>query len=234
MRRALSKSAVLIGIVMVVLLHVVTAAAAPVAEGNNLHAGHVPQESPSPPRSQWYTSISGGRYYPAQEHWREYYGSARQSQLALELNRRWWSGLEVGVLADLSSQRGSGNLPLNGRIGGQVLYELYGLHAHLTLRYRFERLLWCEVFAGVGAGQYSYRQSVSGGDVISGRKSSTLARAGIRFAIDSLDSGSAASLNAQFGIERTALVLEARRTSAHFRWAILLCRVARLVVEDRG
>lgn len=172
------------------------------------------QEQAAPPPPKWSVELKGGRFTPEVDNWATYYGDDDTSAFAATIGRKLWRQLEVGAELTYGSDRGQGDLPLNGTRGGEVLYEFAPIQAYVLLRGIFSERQWLVPFVGAGVGQLYYRQHVSNGDDSEGHTSYHVARAGVQLLLDRLSPNSAANLQSGYGIDNTYLLVDFQRSQA--------------------
>jgi len=163
---------------------------------------------------RWSVEIKAGRFQPEVPDWETHYGNDATRAFAVALGRKVIRQVEVGAELLYGSDRGQGNLPLNERRGGDVLYEFAPVHAYILARGVLSERQWLVPFFGAGIGQLYYRQQVSGGPSSEGSTAYRTARAGLQLLLDRLSPRSAMNLQRGYGIEHTYLILDFQRSSA--------------------
>lgn len=172
------------------------------------------QDSTATALPHWSVEIKAGRFKPDVPEWETYYGDDSTRAFAVAIGRKLVRQVELGAELLYGSDRGNGSLPLNDRLGGDVLYEFAPVHAYILARGVLSERQWLVPFIGAGIGQLYYRQHVSGGSSSEGNTAYYTARAGMQLLLDRLSPNSATNLRRDYGIEHTYLILDFQRSSA--------------------
>lgn len=186
-------------------LSLVLAASASTAQAQDSAAASLPR---------WSVEVKAGRFKPDVPAWETYYGEDSTRAFAVAIGRKLGRQVELGAELLYGSDRGMGSLPLNDRLGGEVLYEFAPVHAYILARGVLSERQWLVPFIGAGIGQLYYRQHVSGGSSSEGNTSYHTARAGVQLLLDRISPNSATNLRRGYGIEHTYLILDFQRSSA--------------------
>jgi hypothetical protein len=172
-----------------------------------------PQPSNPVSRPYWTVEIKGGNFEPELEEWETFYGDDRTDQSGLSVGYKFLRQVEVGLAIDYIKDKGVGTLPISGELGGEVEFELYPAHLHLTLRGIFFENQWVVPYVGGGVTRVYYRQAIENQASVRGKVEGDHTRAGLQFLLDWMDTGSASGFEEE-GVENTYLTVEVLSFSA--------------------
>lgn len=162
----------------------------------------------------WSLDVKAGLFYPAIEHWQEYYGGRSTGNytvgIAYKIVRRIEAGIEGGFIRDA----GKGYAPGHGMLTGRVVYELFPLNAYILLRGEFTKDQWIVPYVGGGWTKIYYREETEFQETRRGHSDGMHARAGLQFLLDGLDRSAANSLYLDYGVHHTYLIIEVQRLRA--------------------
>ncbi len=165
-------------------------------------------------RPHWSFEFKGGRFSPAIDDWSTYYGKDSMQHFAASLGYKVLRQIEVGVELGTMHDRGQGNLPLNGSIGGRVYYELYPVNVYVLLRGVFAEGQWLVPYVGGGWTRMYYQQDLANQEGAKGSVDGSHARAGVQLLLDVFAPKESGQLLAQYGIDNTYLFLEQQTIKA--------------------
>lgn len=149
-----------------------------------------------------------GQIKPKTPDWSTYYAETTPREIALALGLKPLPFFEAGLEASYFSARGTGYLPLNDRVGGQVVHEIAPIHFYAVLRGQFYFDQWIVPYFGANVGQVYYQQSVAESGSRRGRASSHGMKAGLQLSLDHVDPGATRTLRQEYGIEHVYAVIE--------------------------
>lgn len=171
----------------------------------------------------WSFEFKGGRYHPVIDGYSDYFGRNRADELSFALARKVFRVFEAGVEVGRVHDKGVGGLPLNAAsggpitTGGTVTYDLYPVHAYITVRGVFYENQWVVPYIGGGLTREYYQQRIVGQSTAKGHASGSHTRAGLQFLLDRLSGGDAANLQSSFGIDNTYLFIEQQTIKAEVK-----------------
>jgi opacity protein-like surface antigen len=177
-----------------------------------------PQESPSSwtapvAMPSWTLEIKGGHFESDLEDWENFYGGDRSKQAGLLAGYKFFRQFEAGMAVDYIHDKGIGFLPINGKPGGEVDFQLYPVHLYVMWRGVFFEDQWVVPYVGAGATRVYYRQKIQNQSSVRGDVDGDHNRAGLQILLDWLDTGSASGFEEE-GIENTYLTVEVLSFSA--------------------
>lgn len=163
---------------------------------------------------RWSLEAKGGRFTPAIENWRTYYGKRYTSIYAATLAYKVLRQVDIGIGGGSILDRGTGLAPVHGTLSGSVTYELYPINAFVVLRGVFSEKQWLVPYLGGGWTRIYYRERVQGQSAAKGSADGFLGRAGIQFLLDGIDLDAANSMYLDYGVHHTYFFIEAEKTRA--------------------
>lgn len=162
----------------------------------------------------WSLEVKAGLFYPAIEHWEEYYGDNSIGQYSVGISYKIVRRIEAGIDGGYVRDAGKGYAPGHGMLTGRVIYELFPFNAHILLRGEFTKDQWIVPYVGGGWTRIYYREETEFQETQRGRADGMHTRAGLQFLLDGLDQSAANSLYLDYGVHHTYLIIEVQRLRA--------------------
>lgn len=162
----------------------------------------------------WSLEVKTGLFYPAIEHWEEYYGDNSTGQYTVGISYKIVRRIEAGIDGGFVRDAGKGYAPGHGMLTGRVIYELFPLSAHILLRGEFTKDQWIVPYVGGGWTRIYYREEIEFQETQRGRADGMHTRAGLQFLLDGLDQSAANSLYLDYGVHHTYLIVEVQKLRA--------------------
>lgn len=175
-------------------------------------ASYLVEGPPKPPR--WSLEIKGGDFEPDLDEWQTFFGEETSNEIGIAFAFKLKRWLEVGAAVDYIRDKGTGQLPLNDDVGGNVTYNLFPAHVYVLLRGIFHENQRIVPYVGGGFTRAYYRQKIDNQSSRRGETDGEHTRAGLQILLDWIDQDGASGLQSETGINNTYLILEVKKFSA--------------------
>ena len=160
---------------------------------------------------RWSLELKGGRFFPAEDDWKSYYGDDKTAQVSAAIAYKFIRQFEVGVDGSYIKDEGKGLASQQDLVTGNVTIELYPVQLFALVRGVFSENQWLVPYLGAGVTRIYYEQDIRGQEKRRGAATGSHLRGGVQLLLDNIDRSSAWSFQDSFGVINSYFFLEVQR-----------------------